>query len=363
LSWLAYFIFGFALVRLGVAIVNLIFRERTGRSTGEGSWLVSVLIPARNEEKNIGVLLRDLTLQDYQNIEIIVFNDQSDDRTAEIVTAFSKMDDRVRLAESNGLPEGWLGKNHACHMLARQATGKYLLYLDADVRMGNEMIGQAVAFAGKYNLGLLSIFPMQIILSPGEWMTVPNMNCILLSLLPLILVRKSRFSSLAAANGQFMLFDAAIYREYFPHEKMKSSKVEDIEIARYYKREKIPVACLASEHQVSCRMYTSFREAVNGFAKNVTCFFGNSYLLAILFWLMTSFGFLAIWFFWSVFMLPFYLLAILAIRIIVAKISGQHVIKSLLYLIPMQVSLGLFIFKAVIHKFTGIHQWKGRNIS
>jgi glycosyltransferase involved in cell wall biosynthesis len=360
---LAYFIFGFEAIRFCVAVVNLIFRQRTGRFPVEGTLPVSVLIPARNEENNIGAILRDLSLQNYRDIEIIVFNDQSDDGTAEIVAAFSKTDSRIRLAGSDGLPEGWLGKNHACHSLARMASGKYLLFLDADVRIGGEMIGRAVSFARYYNLGLLSIFPMQIILSPGEWMTVPNMNSILLSLLPLILVRTSRFSSLAAANGQFMLFNADTYRKHLPHEKMKSCRVEDIEIARYFKKMRIPTACLASENQVKCRMYSSFGEAVNGFSKNVVCFFGNSFLLAILFWLIIGFGFLAIWFIWSVTILPVYFLMVLATRIIIAGISGQSRMKTLFYLIPMQVSLGLFIFKAIIHKFTGVYQWKGRNIS
>lgn len=363
LIWLAYFIFGFAVIRFCVAVVNLVFRQRTNRFPSEGTVLVSVLIPARNEENNIGAILSDLSLQDYRNIEVIVFNDQSDDKTAEIVTAFSKADARIRFTESNGLPEGWLGKNHACHSLALQATGEYLLFLDADVRIGREMIGRAVSFAGHYNLGLLSIFPMQIILSPGEWMTVPNMNNILLSLLPLILVRTSKFSSLAAANGQFMLFNAEAYRKHLPHEKMKSCRVEDIEIARYFKKMKIRTACLASENQVKCRMYSSFRDAVNGFTKNVVCFFGNSFLLAILYWLITGFGFLAIWFFLPVSMLPVYFLMVLATRIIIAGISGQSRIKTLFYLVPMQVSLGLFIFKAIIHKFTGVYLWKGRNIS
>jgi len=325
--------------------------------------LVSVLIPARNEEKNIGAILQDLSRQDYQNVEIIVFNDQSADGTAGIVKALSESDSRIRLTNSPGLPGGWLGKNFACHSLAMQAKGKYLLFLDADVRIGKDMIGNGVAWAQKHHLGLLSVFPEQIILTPGEWMTVPNMNAILLSLLPLVLVRTSRYSSLAAANGQFMLFEAEAYRKTLPHEKMKSSRVEDIEIARYFKKGKIPIACLAAEHQVQCRMYGSFREAVNGFAKNVICFFGNSYLLAILYWLVTSFGFLAIWLFWSVSMLPYYFLVVLTTRIIITLISRQPFFKSLLYLPLMQVSLGLFIFSAINVKFSGIYLWKGRNIS
>jgi cellulose synthase/poly-beta-1,6-N-acetylglucosamine synthase-like glycosyltransferase len=142
--------------------------------------LVSVLIPARNEEKNIAKLLNDLLDHDYKNIEILVFNDQSTDKTAEIVTGFSQKDSRVKLINSDGLPEGWLGKNHACHSLSKLAKGKYLLFLDSDVRIGNGIIRQTCTFSDKHKLGLLSIFPRQIMVSAGEKAAVPLMHFILL---------------------------------------------------------------------------------------------------------------------------------------------------------------------------------------
>src|SRR5690606_28081384 len=137
------------------------------------------------------------------------------------------------------LPKGWLGKNNACHNLAQHAKGKYLLFLDADVRVGDSIIKNTVSFTKKHKLGLLSIFPMQIMETLGEQSTVPNMNYILLSLLPLLLVRNTNFSSLAAANGQFMHFHAEIYPQTLPHQRMKNSKVEDIKIARFYKKNSI----------------------------------------------------------------------------------------------------------------------------
>lgn len=363
MTTLAWFIFAFTLLQFTVAIVNLIFPQRFPSSISGFNHLVSVLIPARNEEKNIAQLLNDLVDHDYKNIEILVFNDQSTDKTAEIVNGFSQKDSRVKLINSNGLPEGWLGKNHACHSLSKLAKGKYLLFLDSDVRIGNGIIRQTCTFSDKHKLGLLSIFPRQIMVSAGEKAAVPLMHFILLTLLPLILVRKTGFSSLAAANGQFMLFNAEIYKNILPHEKMKSDKVEDIKIARYYKNEKIKIACITGKESVSCRMYSGFLESVHGFSKNVTQFFGNSFSLAILFWLVTTFGFIVV--FWALpktIFISYFIIFILT-RITVSIAAKQSVIMNIIFLIPQQLALGLFVLKAVVNRYKNQYEWKGRNIS
>jgi glycosyltransferase involved in cell wall biosynthesis len=360
---LAWFIFAFTLLQFTMAVVNLIFSQKLTMSNTDFNHLVSVLIPARNEEKNIAQLLNDLLDHDYKNIEILVFNDQSTDKTAEIVTGFSQKDSRVKLINSEGLPEGWLGKNHACHSLSKLAKGKYLLFLDSDVRIGNGIIRQTCAFSDKHKLGLLSIFPRQIMVTAGEKAAVPLMHYILLTLLPLILVRKTGFSSLAAANGQFMLFNAENYRKTLPHEKMKNDKVEDIKIARYYKNEKIKIACITGKESVSCLMYSGFLEAVHGFSKNVTQFFGNSFSLAILFWLVTTFGFIVVFLTFSKTVFIFYLTIFIFTRITVSVAARQSVLMNLIFLIPQQLALGLFVLKALVNRYKKQYEWKGRNIS
>jgi cellulose synthase/poly-beta-1,6-N-acetylglucosamine synthase-like glycosyltransferase len=346
-----------------VAAANLIFSQRFPKINPKINQLVSVLIPARNEEKNIGNLLTGLQIQDYKNIEIIVFNDQSTDKTAGIVKGFADGDKRIRLIESNGLPDGWLGKNHACFSLAKHANGTYFLFLDADVNIGNNIIQQTTYLAEKYKLGLLSIFPMQIMKTLGEETTVPVMNFILLSLLPLVLVRKTNFSSIAAANGQFMLFQSEIYRKFQPHEKMKTCKVEDIEIARYYKQIKIKVACLSGNSSITCRMYNGFSEAVYGFSKNIIQFFGGSFFTAILFWLVTSLGFIAILFSFSTYIFLLYLSGIILTRIFISIVSKQSVFRNLILAIPQQIMMGFIIFQAIVNTCKKQYSWKGRNIS
>jgi len=362
MTTLAWFIFAFILLQFGVAIVNLIFSQRFPQSNSGFNNLVSVLIPARNEEKTIANLLNDLVLHDYKNIEILVFNDQSTDKTAEIVSGFAQKDARVKLINSEGLPEGWLGKNHACHSLSKLANGRYLLFLDSDVRIGNGIIQQTCAFSEKHKLGLLSIFPRQIMVSAGEKAAVPLMHFILLTLLPLILVRKTGFSSLAAANGQFMLFNGDIYRKTFPHEKMKTDKVEDIKIARYYKKEGIKIACITGKESVSCLMYSGFSESVHGFSKNVTQFFGNSFSLAILFWLITTFGFIVVFLALPKTIFISYIIFFILTRITVSIAAKQSVFMNIIFLIPQQLALGLFVLRAAVNQYKNQYEWKGRKI-
>jgi glycosyltransferase involved in cell wall biosynthesis len=362
MTCLSYIILAFTLLQLIIALVNFIFREKPVRGLSNYQPLVSVLIPARNEERNIGNLLDDLAVQDYRNIEVIVFNDQSEDLTGGIVSDAMKHDGRIRLINSHGLPEGWLGKNFACHSLAESAKGDFFLYLDADVRIGASIIAGMVYMSGSNKLKLISIFPKQVICTTGEKATVPVMNFILLSLLPLIFVRKLKFSSMSAANGQFMFFDAATYRTVEPHRLMRDRKVEDIDIARYMKRNHFRMACLTGDSSVRCRMYNGFSEAVDGFSKNIAAFFGNSLSGAFLFWCVTTFGFIPVFIELNIILFSLYSAAYIATRIMVSLASEQNAGINLIFLIPQQFSMGLIICNAFIKRYFKGYQWKGREV-
>jgi hypothetical protein len=110
-------------------------------------------------------------------------------------------------------------------------------------------------------------------------------------------------------------------------------------------------------------MYNTFSEAVNGFSKNVIMFFGDSFVLAVLFWLLTTFGFVAIFHTFSFPVFIGYLLILLFIRVLISIASQQNIFKNLIALIPQQMALGLFIYKAFINTFHKQFEWKGRNIS
>lgn len=361
--YIAGFIIVFTVVQFLIAASNLLFRQPLPTNPEHSNPLVSILIPARNEEKNIGNILSDLVKQNYQNIEILVFDDQSTDRTAAIVSEFLVKDSRIQLFHSTHMPSGWLGKNYACGSLAERANGDFFLFLDADVRISGNIIAQTVAYSQKYDLGLLSIFPKQIMKSWGEYITVPNMNYILLTLLPLIFVRKIKFPSLSAANGQFMLFRAETYQAINPHEKVKTEKVEDIKIAQLFKKNNIKIACLTGSENISCHMYGNYYDAIDGFSRNVVSFFGDSTILAVLFWLATTLGFLILLVAFPISVFIVYFGIVVLIRILVSLTSKQDIFRNIILIIPQQITLGIFILKAIIKNKKKQFEWKGRNIS
>ena len=360
--YIACFVIAFAVLQLFIAFVNMLIRPSLKNQSSGFDALISVMIPARNEENNIIKLLTDLQHQTYKNIEILVFNDQSTDRTAELVNEMTLYDKRIRLINSDGLPENWLGKNFACHSAAQPAKGDFFLFLDADVRLNENAVSRSIAYMRESKVSLMSVFPKQTMLSYGEKRVVPLMNYILLTLLPLFLVRFSKTPSLSAANGQFMLFEAEAYKQIKPHAVLKAEKVEDIRIAQLFKKLKFRMACLTGSDDINCRMYQSYEDALNGFSKNVTMFFGNSYVLALLFWLITTWGFIpvltalpALWF-WLL------TLIVLLTRVFVSVASRQQIVSNLILIIPQQLSLGIIIFKSLQYKIRGNYEWKGRKI-
>ena len=360
--YLFIFLLAFAALRFTVSAVNLIFPQVMGRKSDAGAELVSVLIPARNEERNISNILKSLHTQSYQKLEIVVYDDDSTDHTAEIILKCKKDDPRIKLIAGKTLPDGWLGKNHACHQLAMEAQGKYFLFLDADVSLTIGAIENAIAELKENELKLLSVFPKQLMLTLGEKLVIPMMNWILLSFLPLFLISKSKKNSLAAANGQFMLFEAETYRKYWFHEKVKNIPVEDIQIARLMKQELLKIQTYLSDEQVQCRMYTSYRTALNGFVKNVSEFFGGSKTIMSLFAFISTFGFIPFLLTGSFYLLMIYLLIVLMTRILVAIASRQSVLFNIILSIPQQISFLVVSILVLVNVYRKNYKWKGRNI-
>ena len=361
--YVAYFIGLFLVYQCVVIAINMVWKQFLREGVIIDNPLISILIPARNEEKNIGLLLHDLQLQSYANVEILVYDDMSSDSTCAIVSELSQIDSRIRLISGTSLPEGWLGKNYACYSLAAQARGSYFLFLDADVRVQSMFVNKILYAMQKRSFHLLSIFPRQIMKTFGEKITVPIMNYILLSLLPLVFVRIPWFSSLSAANGQCMMFEAASYKKLEPHARCKASKAEDISIARFYKKQKCSIVCLASETDIYCRMYNSFSDAKKGFAKNIVYFFGGSYVLACLFWIITTFGFIPLLYVSSAWFVLAYVLVIILQRMVISVISHQHVFFNSILVMFHQCVMGLLICTSILYKFKRTFVWKGRNIS
>jgi len=363
----------FAGLRLLVAFTNFLFSALRKRKELDEEVLVSILIPARNEEKNIGNLLDMLFEQDYKNLEIIVLDDNSEDRTAAIAGEKMKRDNRINLLHNDHVPEGWTGKNNACRILTENACGHYFLFLDADISIKENIISEMIQYMERKSLVLASIFPRQLMKSFGERITVPNMNWILLSLLPLYMVQISKRPSLSAANGQFMLFNADFYRKTKPHDLVKASLVEDIEMMRKIKkmrpdetrrkslRNRYRTAVLTGDRRIECKMYEGFSDAIHGFSKNVLHYFGSSLIWTFIFIFLTG-PVIIFTLIHSLKLTLIYIIAGILVRIFISLTSKQNLAYNILFALPQQLSLYFMVYKAIRIKFAGSYTWKGRRI-
>lgn len=324
---------------------------------------ISVLIPARNEAHTIGNLLEDIRQQELQAFEIIVYDDQSEDQTLQVLEQYQRRIPNLRVLNGETLPAGWLGKNHACHHLAKAAKGEILLFIDSDVRLNKYAFQDACSTLLSKGLALLSVFPKQRMETMGERWVVPLMHWILLSLLPLRLIRKSGNPAFSAANGQWMMFDARVYHQYAFHELEKNQVVEDIRIQKRMKAYGLPVQTFLSDGQIECRMYTNYNEAINGFVKNVKAFFGGSSWLMLLFTLISSFGFLPVLLTDSGPLLLLYLIMAILLRVFVSIGARQSVLTNLMLGLFQQLSFMYLVIRSIHNNFTQSVQWKGRTLN
>jgi glycosyltransferase involved in cell wall biosynthesis len=357
----AFFVMSFLAVRVLISLVNLLTRSSLPAGVPDGLPLLSVLIPARNEARSLPVLLDDLRKTSYTNVEIIVCDDHSSDTTPDVLQSYARKMDNLSYFKSEPLPEGWLGKNFACHQLALRAKGDYLLFLDADVRIAPGTPSKAISYIQKSGRTLVSVFPTQLMYSFGELSTVPIMNWVLLSLLPLPLVRHTRNPSLSAANGQFMLFDAFNYRQNNWHRQVKGESTEDITLSRLIKKSGARVATLTGGADVFCRMYESYGEAIGGFSRNVHQYFGNSRLIMLIFFLTILFGWLPVWFYWGWTGIKWFLMLVIANRVFIAMLSKQNSLSVILHPLQM-VTFAVIAFRNVSRRIKGHTEWKGRTI-
>ncbi|MBI9108940.1 MAG: glycosyltransferase family 2 protein [Spirochaetales bacterium] len=235
--------------------------------------LVSVLVPARNEEDNIGPCIDSLLNQTYQNYEIIVLDDKSDDATLQILEAYKKKTPNLKVIKGKSLPDDWNGKPHAMHQLAAEASGEYFLFVDADTRHEKDSISWAVTNAEKHHFDLLSGYPLHINHTFGEKLVVPNMYLNTALFLPLWGLPFIPLPIISMAIGQFLLFKADSYRESGGYETVKKEITEDVYISREMKRQGYKIGLLDAKKHLRCRMYDDFSGAVDGIGKNIFDFF------------------------------------------------------------------------------------------
>lgn len=248
-----------ALLPAVFGLINLV-RLPVARGTPKPGARVSILIPARNEARNIGACLEAALASTGCEVEVLVMDDGSTDATAALVAGYPG----VRLLQAPPLPPGWTGKVHACARLAEAATGTHLLFIDADVRLARHA---AAAMAAR-GTPMVSGVPRQRIGGLGEALTVPFINFLLLCYLPFGGRAVTQRPGLAAACGQLLLVERAAYERAGGHAAIRTVLHDALALARRFRAAGLDTEIVDGAPLAACRMYESFPEAWSGFLKN-----------------------------------------------------------------------------------------------
>jgi Glycosyl transferase family 2 len=359
---LGFVVLALAALPAATAAINLRVLMATPRLTPRADSLVSILIPARNEEGRIGDAIAAALASRGVPIEILVMDDASTDRTAEIVERWVRTDSRVRLLTAPSLEPGWTGKIHACHHLAQAAGGDYLLFVDADVRLGPDGAAVLAAHADATGAALVSAVPRQITRSLGELLTVPSINLMLLGYLPMGIMRRSDDPGFGAACGQMLLAERRAYRASGGHAAIRHLLHDGIQLARLFRRNGFATDLVLGNDLASCRMYRGFLDAWAGFSKNAHEGIATAKVLPI--WSVLLIGGHVVPFavlpFWPAFPIVAAAGLSLAARAVITIATKEHPLAILLH--PFTILVGIAIQWSSLLRFRAGRQagWKGR---
>lgn len=350
---MALFILGVYGVLFLVALGNFLLMRRPG-AAGDASG-IRVLIPARDEVENLRELIPILLRQ---GASVIVFDDESSDRTGQVA---GELGARV-IRPSGKLPTGWAGKNRACHELAvaglEDPGARWLLFLDADVRPKEGFLAAMAGLAAEIGdrTPVITGFPE---VRPGrgiEPLFLAWVGWILLATNPFGLVSRTGMGHNRFTNGQVHMWRADVYRSVMPNERMKGRIMEDVMIGRLLAREGIRVETANLSHLLSVKMYETWRETLDGMSKNsyeVTGSAIGTVLLALLF-LVLGWVWLAAGGYWWV-------------AFLILTGSGLCVVgtaRTALWpalLMPLVCTIGAFtMLRSLLWRRRGAVRWKGR---
>jgi glycosyltransferase involved in cell wall biosynthesis len=243
---------------------------------------LTVIIPARNEADCLGACLESLVSQSEpvfelgSDWELIVVDDHSTDRTAEIAHGFAG----VTVMQAATLEKGWTGKNNALWTAARRARGRWLLFTDADTLHEPGNLHRGLHEAARHKVGVLSYSPRQIVSGLWQRALMPLVFCELALSYPPAKVSDPA-ERIAAANGQFLLVEREAYRRLGGHAMVADKVLEDVELAFHAKRRKIGLRFRYAEDAVSTRMYRTTAAMMEGWTKNLSLLFSNCLALAL----------------------------------------------------------------------------------
>lgn len=262
--------FGIVLFR----IITFFYIDELGHliSDNVGHNRVSVIVPARNEEKNITRCLKSLQAQDYDNFEVIVVDDCSTDDTLKIIQKFCLIDDRfiaIRLSEKK---KNWAGKNFACYQGSQKATGNILLFTDADTDHSKESISSSLAYMNKFHLDVLTLLPTLVCKDYWSKLILP----ILISMINLLyspLFLNSKKLPIAYLIGGFILINRKVYDAVGGHEAVKNSFVEDKSLGELLKTAGYKLKFIRSGNIVKTFSNIGFTDNINAMQRGISSSF------------------------------------------------------------------------------------------
>ena len=234
---------------------------------------VSILVPMRNEERNVDEVLTSLlSSTDLTHSELIVLDDHSTDETASLLGKYPG----AQVHSGIELPDGWLGKNFACHQLVTHSNGEYLVFVDADVRVAPSAIAASITYMNSLGWDFISPYPRQIADTFLERLIQPLLQWSWLSSVPLRFAERGKFPSMIIANGQFMIIKRSAYLKAGGHKAIRSEVLDDLELARLLTKNGFKGGVADGSEVAACRMYQNASELTAGYAKSLWRAFGSA---------------------------------------------------------------------------------------
>jgi hypothetical protein len=337
---------------------------------------VSVLVPARNEERAIARLCRDVLASEGVDLELVILDDDSHDGTAGIVAGIAADDPRVRLVKGKPLPAGWCGKQHACWQLAKAARHDTFVFLDVDVSVTADAVARSAAFLEASGGALVSGFPRQLTASFLDWLLLPLIHFILLGFLPLARSRQDGSPGMAAGCGQLFVTRRADYERAGGHEAIRASLHDGVKLPRAYRRAGLRTDIFDATDIACCRMYERNGDVWRGLSKNATEGIGApativpfTLLLAggqILPFAMVAWGLITGWNGWPTWAIPGAVAAVVLAwlpRVLEAPRFRQSLASAAAH--PLGVAVFLAIqWAALVRKLLGLKTaWRGRPLA
>lgn len=238
--------------------------------------LISVLVPARNEEDIIEKCLASLLKSDYPHFEIIVLDDNSKDRTFAIVEELSRTHENLRIIKGKKLPPGWNGKNWACHQLSLVAKGEWFLFTDADTCHSPHSISSAFEAAQKSHSVFLTAIPGLITKTWAEKLVLPVIHFAFFVFLPFNIINFKGNSRLAIGIGPFLFIERSCYSSCGGFEAIKTEILDDMALANRVKQNNGKLCVIDGTELLTVRFYTCFKEVWAGLSKNSFQAIGSS---------------------------------------------------------------------------------------